>query len=77
MPLQITPLDVRTVGEHGPLLGAFQGARWQDSRLELDVDATLVAYTDGFTDAQDEHGERFGLQNLRDVLASLGRAIGV
>ncbi len=71
LPLQITPLDVRAVGEHGPLLGAFPGARWQDSRLELAVDATLVAYTDGFTDARDEHGERFGLPNLCDVLTSV------
>jgi len=71
LPLQITSRGVRAAGEHGPLLGAFPGARWTESRLDLDADATLVAYTDGFTDAQDERGERFGLQRLCDALAPL------
>jgi PAS domain S-box-containing protein len=72
LPLHITPREIREVGEHGPLLGAFPDARWQDLALQLQADSTLVAYTDGITDAQGGGGRRFGLRRLCDTLAQLG-----
>jgi PAS domain S-box-containing protein len=71
LPLYITGEGVREVGEHGPLLGAFPAARWQDSTLTLSPGSTLLAYTDGITDARDGAQERFGLGRLCDTLAQL------
>jgi len=64
--------EVRELGEHGPLLGAFADVCWRDYPLRLPAGGTLVAYTDGFTDARDEHGVRFGVQRLHETLAGLG-----
>ncbi len=74
LPLHLTGQGVREVGEHGVLLGAFADIRWQDSSLRLQQGETLVAYTDGFTDAREEGGERFGFRRLHDTLAGLGPA---
>jgi PAS domain S-box-containing protein len=71
LPLYITSRDVVELGRHGPLLGAFDDVRWQDLTVSLDAGGTLFAYTDGFTDARDETGERFGFRRLRDTLAAL------
>ena len=71
LPLHITADGVREVGAHGPLLGAFPQARWQDSTLQLTVGATLLVYTDGITDARGGEEARFGLGRLRDTLVQL------
>lgn len=68
LPLYVTGQDVTKVGEHGPLLGAFTEAAWKDTTIELKAGSTLVAYTDGITDAVDEERGRFGLERLRDAL---------
>jgi PAS domain S-box-containing protein len=72
LPLCITPTGVGEVGAHGPLLGGFSQADWQDVTVTLQASSTLVAYTDGVTDARGEEGARFGLGRLCDTLAGLG-----
>ena len=72
LPLYITPQGVTELGEHGPLLGAFPHVQWEDFIAVLDAGSTLLAYTDGVTDARDEQGGRFGLERLRDALSDLG-----
>jgi PAS domain S-box-containing protein len=64
LPLYVTTEGVREVGKHGPLLGGFQGARWNETVLTLEPDGTLISYTDGVTDAIGEGGERYGLARL-------------
>jgi serine phosphatase RsbU (regulator of sigma subunit) len=64
LPLYITAEGVTEVGEHGPLLGGFDGARWSETVLTLEPGATLISYTDGVTDAIGEGGERYGLARL-------------
>lgn len=76
LPLHLTAGGVREVGEPGVLLGAFPDIRWRDSSLRLGEGETLVAYTDGFTDAREAGGERFGFRRLHDTLAGLGPAPG-
>jgi PAS domain S-box-containing protein len=71
LPLYITAQGIREVGEHGPLLGAFPDARWRELELQLQPGSTLVAYTDGVTDAECETQGRFGLERLRETLARL------
>ena len=72
LPLYIADQRVRTVGEHGPLLGAFADVAWRDLTVELDPGGTLVAYTDGITDALDENGRRFGAERLCEALKDFG-----
>ncbi len=72
LPLYLTTRGVTELGRHGPLLGAFPDVHWEDEVVSLDPGATLFAYTDGFTDARQESGERFGLRRLRQSLADLG-----
>ena len=71
LPLHITPDGAREVGQHGPLLGGFPNVRWRDFELQLAHGSTLLAYTDGITDARGAAG-RFGLRRLCDTLEPLG-----
>ncbi len=64
----MTGEEVTKLGEYGPLLGAFTEAAWQDATVELAPGSTVVAYTDGITDAVDEERRRFGLERLQDAL---------
>jgi PAS domain S-box-containing protein len=70
LPLYMTARGVVELGRHGPLLGAFEGVRWEDFTVTLDAGSTLLAYTDGFTDARDGCGERFGLRRLCETFGS-------
>jgi len=71
LPLRVTPGRVEALGEHGPLLGAFPEVRWQDFSTRLEPGATLIAYTDGITDAQGEGRGRFGLRRLCETVQAL------
>ncbi len=57
-PTQITPLAV----PRGVLLGAFPGVPYQDMEAHLAPGEGLLLYTDGLTEAENQHGEPFGLQ---------------
>jgi serine phosphatase RsbU (regulator of sigma subunit) len=59
---------VREVGRHGTLLGAFAKPSWRESPLALAPGETLVAVTDGVTDALGTGEQRFGPQRLQDTL---------
>lgn len=72
LPLHVSGHRVTKLGDHGPLLGAFTEAVWQDVTVDLEAGSTLVAYTDGITDAIDEEGRRFGLERLHDALRDVG-----
>jgi PAS domain S-box-containing protein len=72
LPLYLHRGEIRELGAHGPLLGAFPEADWVDHALVLEPDSTLLAYTDGVTDGQGERGERFGFERLRALLGELG-----
>jgi PAS domain S-box-containing protein len=77
LPLYVNGGEVCELGEHGPLLGAFPDAQWSDHALVLEPGSTLLAYTDGVTDAQGGDAERFGVERLRALLAELsGAAVG-
>ncbi len=71
LPLYVAKGRVVELGRHGPLLGGFEDVRWEEFTIELDAGSTLFAYTDGFTDARDERGERFGFRRLREALGPL------
>jgi sigma-B regulation protein RsbU (phosphoserine phosphatase) len=60
---------VSEVGRHGTLLGAFPTVDWPEVPFEMRPGETLVAFTDGVTDAVGEGEERFGLARLKEILA--------
>jgi len=51
------------------MLGAFDRAAWPERSFDVHPGHTLVAITDGVTDAVGENRERFGSARLHDVLA--------
>lgn len=59
---------VGEVGRHGSLLGALHKVEWTETTCVLEPGETLVAFTDGVTDALGRNGERFGVQRLQDQL---------
>jgi PAS domain S-box-containing protein len=71
LPSHIGAAGVSEVGEYGPLLGALPDVTWKDFTMTLQADETLVAYTDGITDARGQGGERFGLSRLWETLGAV------
>jgi serine phosphatase RsbU (regulator of sigma subunit) len=51
----------------GPIMSGFLG-RWTTSSTTIGRGQTLLIYTDGVTEARDEHGEFFGSAPLERVL---------
>ncbi|HEV7528183.1 MAG TPA: SpoIIE family protein phosphatase [Solirubrobacteraceae bacterium] len=72
LPLRIGDGGVQEVGDYGTLLGALQKTRWPEVDIALKAGETLVAFTDGVTDAIGEDGERWGTERLRESLAAAG-----
>ncbi|HEX4109272.1 MAG TPA: SpoIIE family protein phosphatase [Solirubrobacteraceae bacterium] len=66
---------VEEVGRPGPLLGAFANAAWHDVSVRLEQGGTLLAYTDGVTDARGGGG-RLGLAGLRSALSPPAASAG-
>lgn len=52
----------------GPVVGAIEEAVYRIETLTLEPGDCLVLYSDGIPDAQDEDGERFGVDRLRALL---------
>lgn len=65
--------QLREVPEVGPLLGAFEDARWSEETVEIADDELVVLYTDGVIETRGER-ERFGGERLRRLLGELAGA---
>jgi PAS domain-containing protein len=68
LPLRLHDGTVTTAGEYGSILGALACPNWPESTFTLGSGETLIAVTDGVTDAQDSNGTRFGADRLNDLL---------
>ena len=53
--------------DSGPLLGAFDDARWHEERVSVDPRGLVLFYTDGVTETAGTD-ERFGRERLRRLL---------
>ncbi len=53
----------------GLVLGLFDDARYEEETVQLEPDDTLLIYTDGITEAENESGEEFGERRLETVTA--------
>jgi serine phosphatase RsbU (regulator of sigma subunit)/DNA-binding NarL/FixJ family response regulator len=58
----------QVLGKTGMALGAVVDTTWSQSMVHLEPGNTLVLYTDGITEAQNEQGDFFGRQRLLRVL---------
>jgi serine phosphatase RsbU (regulator of sigma subunit) len=56
------------LGAHGSMLGGIENPSWPEEEFEMRPGETLVAITDGVTDAMGEDGARFGASRLDEVL---------
>jgi len=59
---------VRQLGTHGSMLGGLENPSWPQEEFQMRAGETLVAITDGVTDAVGEGGARFGPERLEEVL---------
>jgi PAS domain S-box-containing protein len=69
LPLRMRDGTVAEVGAHGTLLGALARTSWPETQIVLEPNDTLVAFTDGVTDALGADGERWGTDRLEQTLA--------
>lgn len=76
-----SPVHVRAEGPPeqftaagGPVLGLLEAADYPLNRLRLLPGESLLAFTDGISEALDTRGELFGLERLVATLAAVGRA---
>jgi sigma-B regulation protein RsbU (phosphoserine phosphatase) len=67
-PILIRDGHSTTLDTNGMVVGAFPFARYTESRLDLHSGDILVLYTDGITEPENEYGEDFGEQRLRELL---------
>jgi PAS domain S-box-containing protein len=74
LPLRLRDGEVAEVGRPGPLLGAFEGSRWEAQVLELRVGDQLVLFTDGVIEAKGPDS-RFGEDRLHANLAGADRPL--
>jgi PAS domain S-box-containing protein len=67
-PFRLADGHAEEIGISGPLLGAFDDARWPERHVPLALGDGLVLYTDGVTDTRGAPG-RFGSERLAAVLS--------
>jgi len=60
--------DPVRLSQGGLILGAFDNARYEEGRLQLQPGDTLFLYTDGVTEATDDNEEDFGEERLQALL---------
>jgi len=65
----ILPLD-----STGTVVGAFAWATYEERMVKLEPGDLVVAYTDGITEPENEYGEMYGEEQLKDLLVKYGDA---
>lgn len=56
----------------GPILGILSGAQYSDASIMLEPGDVLTLFTDGVTEQENEHGEEFSVDRLKDVVCRDG-----
>ena len=69
-PLLIQRKGVRKMPKGGPALGLMPDAPYTEQHIDLDTDDLLLVYSDGLTEARNEHGAFFE-DRLRPLLPKL------
>jgi serine phosphatase RsbU (regulator of sigma subunit) len=66
--MRVGEYGMKALGVHGGLLGALENPSWPQEDFQMRPGETLVAITDGVTDAVGEGGVRFGAGRLEETL---------
>ena len=61
---QAATRSIKRLDTLGMLIGLDADTHYQDAQIQLQPGDTLIYYTDGFTDAANQSGERFDEENL-------------
>lgn len=56
----------------GPLIGAFEGAKFSSLAIQLDIGDTLLCYSDGITESIDASGEEYSARRCMETLERTG-----
>jgi len=73
-PLLFCGDSVRRLTTGGPIIGAFESARYHEESLQLTPDDVLVVYSDGLTEAVDVNNIEFGEERLTGCLGGCREA---
>ena len=63
-PLMITADSVRELKETDLVLGLFTSAKYRDQQTTIEPGASLVLFTDGIAEAEDDAGEELGMEPI-------------
>ncbi|MBD2019808.1 serine/threonine-protein phosphatase, partial [Leptolyngbya sp. FACHB-36] len=61
---QASTKSIRRLDTLGMLIGLDADTQYHDAQVQLQPGDTLMYYTDGFTDAANQNGDRFDEENL-------------
>ncbi len=61
---QAKTLEVKRLDTFGMLIGLDAHSQYEDAQVQLEPKDTILYYTDGFTDAANQSGDRFDEENL-------------
>ena len=62
---------IRELAKTGMALGAVEDTDWEKRSIQIEPGDTLVLYTDGITEAQDQREALFGRQRLLEFLGAM------
>jgi predicted ester cyclase len=65
--------ELRRLGTGGPIIGMFDEATFDDEMLQLAPGDTLVAFSDGITEALNVEGDEFGEERLLACVERCGK----
>jgi sigma-B regulation protein RsbU (phosphoserine phosphatase) len=67
-PILIRGSTITELESNGMVVGAFPFAKYEESRIEMELGDLLVFYTDGITEPENAYGEMFGEERLIDLV---------
>lgn len=63
--------SVEEMPKGAPALGLMRGSAYEEQHVVLEVGDVLLVYSDGLTEARDDHGQFFGERRLKALMPSL------
>jgi serine phosphatase RsbU (regulator of sigma subunit) len=67
-PALLVAREIGWLGTGGPIIGMFEDATFEDETLRLEAGDTIVAFSDGITEALNVDGAEFGEERLRSCV---------
>ena len=61
---QASTRSIQKLDTEGMLIGLEADSQYEDAQIQLEGGDTIIYYTDGFTDAANQNGDRFDEENL-------------